>query len=71
MTDQFVPISFAGTSPQWWYNAAAGTVMQFLVIGTGLQRWKLEIDLSDGYKLKMYFSSDGGVTWVTKFAVSP
>lgn len=68
----FVPYSFGGLIPEYLYQSSSQSslTVDSLVIGQTAIKWKLEVDLADNNKLKVYYSDDNGVTWTPKVEIA-
>ena len=68
----FVPYSFGGNIPFYVYQSTAQDSINVnkIIIGQTTNRWKIEIDSTDGDKLKFFYSSDNGVTWTARMEIS-
>lgn len=72
MANNFVPISFGGSLPEYYYNGNGGAGGGAeVVIGVDPILWKLEVDFADGNKLKFYYSTDNGNTYTLKMELNP
>ena len=72
MADQFVPVSFGGHLPEYFFNGngGAGPVKPQVVIGVNPILWKLEVDTADANRLKFFYSNDNGATWNLKMELN-
>lgn len=73
MADQFVPVSFGGSLPEYFFNGnggGGGPVKPQVTIGVAPILWKLEVDTADANRLKFYYSSDNGTTWTLKMELN-
>lgn len=59
----FVPYSFGGQIPFYVYQSNSPTTADKVIIGTGSDKWKIEIDTADDNKLKFSYSNDTGSSW--------
>lgn len=69
---QFVPYSFGGSLPQYYYNGQGQgpPVGPEIIVGQNPILWKLEVDTSDANKLKFYYSNNNGTTWNLKMELN-
>ena len=72
-TGSFVPYSFGGQIPFYVYQSSSqdSITVEKVIIGQTENKWKMEMDTTDGNKLKIYYTSDGGTTWTAIMEISP
>ena len=62
----FVPLSFAGNLPEYFYQTDTTDVDNKLEIKSGNKIWRIQIDTADNDKLKFSYSLDNGATFTLK-----
>lgn len=71
MPNNFVPVSFGGSLPEYYYNGNGTDTASQVIIGVNPILWKMEVDTADGNKLKFYHSTDNGNTYTLKMELNP